>query len=107
MALIINNGIKRKENYNKRKNQEPDKNFESIVKDIGDKHVPRIKKKVQSIYCPWRALGMCELIKTREYHLGKVKKSSNDNDHKKYRNKVTASIRISEVKYNQNLITQC
>ena len=69
-------------------------NFESTVKGIVDKHAPRIKKKVRGIHCPWRTPEISELIKTRDYHLGKEKKSNNNNNwysYKKYRNKVTAS----------------
>ena len=56
------------------------KNFETIVKDIVDKHAPRIQKKIRGIHCPWRTPEICELIKIRDYHLRKAKKSSNDND---------------------------
>ena len=85
------------------------KNFETIVKDIVVKHAPRIQKKIRGTHCPFRTPEICELIKIRDYHLRKAKKSRNDNDwynYKKYRKKVTASIRKSKAQYNQNVIEE-
>ena len=49
------------------------------------------------------------MIKSRDYHLTKAKKSGNDNDwklYREYRNKVNSCIRKSKAAYNKHLIEE-
>ena len=83
--------------------------FESILTKVVDKHAPVTQKKVRGLHCPWRTPEILNLIKSRDYHLTKAKKSGNLNDWKLYRNhqnKVNSCIRKSKAAYNKNLIEE-
>ena len=83
--------------------------FESILTKVFDKHAPVTQKKVRGLHCPWRTPEILKLIKSRDYHLTKAKKSGNDNDwklYREYRNKVNSCIRKSKAAYNKHLIEE-
>ena len=68
-----------------------------------------VQKKVRGLSCPWRTPEILKLIKTRDYHLRKAKKSGNDNDwhlYRQHRNKVNASIKKSKATHNKNLLEE-
>ena len=71
-------------------------NFESIVTGSVEKHAPMIQKKVRGLHCPWRTPEITDLIKTRDYHLKKAKRSGINHDwslYRQYRNKVNSGLR--------------
>ena len=83
--------------------------FENILTKVFDKHAPITQKKVRGLHCPWRTPEILKLIKSRDYHLTKAKKSGNNNDwklYREYRNKVNSCINKSKAAYNKNLIEE-
>ena len=83
--------------------------FESILAKVFDNIVPMIQKKVRGLSCPWRTPEILKLIRTRDYHLRKAKRSGNDNDwhlYRQHRNKVNASIKKSKASYNKTLLEE-
>ena len=81
-------------------------NFQSIVVESVEKHAPMIRKKVRGPHCPWRTTEITDLIKTRDYHLKRAKRSGSNHDwslYRQYRNKVNVSARKSKASYNRIL----
>ena len=60
-------------------------NFEKILIAAVNKHVSLINKRVRGLQCPWRTPEIMQLIKQRDYHLQKAKRSGLNNDWLKYR----------------------
>ena len=84
-------------------------NFQSIVAESVEKHAPMIQKKVRGLHCPWRTTEITNLIKTRDYHLKRAKRSGSNHDwslYRQYRNKVNASVRKSKASYNRTMLEE-
>ena len=84
-------------------------NFESIVAESVEKHAPMIQKRVRGLYCTWRTTEITELIKTRDYHLKRAKRSGSNHDssqYRQYRNKVNASVRKSKASYIRTIMEE-
>lgn len=84
-------------------------NFESVVAETVERHAPMIQMKVRGLHCPWRTTVITDLIKTRDCHLNKAKRSGSNHDwslYKQYRNKVNSNVRKSKASYNRTMMEE-
>ena len=61
------------------------------------------------LHCPWRTTEIVDLIKTRDYHLKRAKRSASNHDlslYRQHRNKVNSNVRKSKASYNRAMMEE-
>ena len=83
--------------------------FNTIVRDIFDKHAPIISKRIKGRPCPWIDAKLKEVMNRRDKVLRKARKSRNDEDwsaYKTLRNNCNNLLRNAKANYHKNKIQE-
>ena len=82
--------------------------FKQQLSSIAEKHAPMKQKLIRGKDCPpWLTEAIRRDMKERDYYLTKARNQNNKEDwvlYRRYRNRVTASIRHKKANYNKNLL---
>ena len=81
--------------------------FKQQLFSIVEKHAPMKEKLICGKDCPWLTKAIRRDMKERDYYLTKARNQNNKEDwalYRRYRNRVTASIRHKKANYNKNLL---
>ena len=83
--------------------------FNTVVKEIFDKHAPPIEKRVKGRLCPWIDDGLKSTMNRRDRLLRKARKTNKDEDWKAYktlRNTCNNLTRKAKGTYHKNVINE-
>lgn len=83
--------------------------FNTIVKDIFDKHAPIIEKRIKGRPCPWMDDELKSIMNRRDQLLRKVRKTNSDDDWKNYkslRNRCNNLTKKAKGAYHRNVINE-
>lgn len=83
--------------------------WNKLFLDIVDSHAPITKRRITGSNQPWMNPKLCELMRKRDFHHQKARKSDTSSHwklYRKYRNLVNTQIKASKSEYYINLIQE-